>query len=332
LNVLATNSNAFISPTNQAEMSKKITLIIPVYNEADNINAFYEATSAVVEELDNYTWELLFVNDGSKDNSWEIIKQLAQRDARVKGICLSRNFGKEIALTAGAESVNDADAVIFIDADLQHPPALIPELLARWEEGFHIVATLRKNIQYSMVRKLGAKLFYHLLNRFSNIDIKPNSTDFRLLDKKVLSVLHTFEERTRFFRGMIDWMGFKKTYVEFSAPDRLEGNSTFNFRNLVNLALAAFTSFSLFPLKIAGYLGVTIIFFTMLLIAYMLFSHCFLGEVYTILAYFVVLNTFLFGVVLAAIGLIALYIGHIHTEVVKRPLYIVQEEVGLIDG
>jgi len=310
-------------------MSKKITLIIPVFNEADNINAFYEATCAVLEGLDNYTWEFLFVNDGSEDNSWQIIKQLAERDARVKGICLSRNFGKEVALTAGAESVNDADAVIFIDADLQHPPCVIRDLVAKWEQGFLIVATKRKTIQYSAIRKLGAKLFYYLLNRFSNIKIEPNSTDFRLLDRKVLNVLNTFEERTRFFRGLIDWMGFKKTYVVFSAPNRNSGHSNFNFRKLFDLAINSFTSFSLFPLRIAGYLGATIILLTILLLTYMLISHCFLGQVYTILAYFVVLNTFLFGVVLAAIGLIALYIGHIHTEVVRRPLYIVQERIGL---
>ena len=303
---------------------KKITLIVPAYNEGENIDSFHKAVCAVIGGLDDYTWEFLFVDDGSRDNTWQVIKELAERDTRVRGICLSRNFGKEIALTAGAESIGDADAAIFIDADLQHPPPVIRELVAKWEQGFYIVATQRDAIQYSMIRRLGAKLFYYLLKRFSNINIEPNSTDFRLLDKKVLDVLNTFKERTRFFRGLIDWMGFDKTYVVFSAPNRNNGQSTFNFHKLFNLALNSFTSFSLFPLRIAGYLGMGIILFTVLLLSYMLFSHCFLGQVYTILAYFVVLNTFLFGVVLAAIGLLALYIGHIHTEVVQRPLYIVQ--------
>lgn len=286
------------------------------------------AVDQVLSRVSGYDWEIIFVDDGSVDDSWEVIKTLAREDSKVRGVRLSRNFGKEIALTAGAESVNDSAAVIFMDADLQHPPAIIPELVAKWEEGFQIVATRRVSIEYSRLRKFGARLFYYMLNRFSSIRIEPYSTDYRLLDRDVLDVLKTFEERTRFFRGLIDWMGFKKTHVEFRAPKRDNGYSTFNFNRLATMAINSFTVFSLLPLRITGFLGVGVMILTLLLLGYMVISQGFLGAIYTPLAYFMVFNTFLFGVVLAAMGMIALYIGHIHTEVVRRPLYIIQEEVG----
>lgn len=308
-------------------MAKTITLVIPVFNEQKNLERFYTACQQVTQDLDQYNWKYMFVDDGSQDASWGKIQQLASKEKNISGIRLSRNFGKEIALTAGAEAaLETTDAVIFIDADLQHPPPVIRKLIKKWEEGFAIVATKRKSIHYSLIRKLGSKLFYYLLNRFSNIQIEPYSTDFRLLDRQVLEVLQTFQERTRFFRGIIDWMGFSKTHIIFAAPDRQEGNSTFSFRRLVNLAINSFTSFSLFPLRLAGYLGISIILGMVILLIFMFISQLFGGAVYTVLAYFVVFNTLLFGLVLSAIGLLALYIGHIHTEVVKRPLYIIQEK------
>ncbi len=287
------------------------------------------AVDHVFSQVDGYNWETIFIDDGSTDDSWEIIRAVTREDPRVKGVLLSRNFGKEVALTAGAEAVNGSAAVIFIDADLQHPPAVIPEMVAKWEDGFQIVATRRLSIKYSRLRRLGSRLFYYMLNRFSSIKIEPYSTDYRLLDRDVLDALKTFEERTRFFRGLIDWMGFKKTYVEFSAPERDNGCSSFNFNRLATMAINSFTVFSLLPLRITGYLGIGVMLLTISLLAYMVVSHIFTEAVYTAQAYFMVFNTFLFGVVLAAMGMIALYIGHIHTEVVRRPLYIVQEKVGI---
>lgn len=314
------------------ENRRKILIIVPAYNEAKNLRPFFGAVTEVIRGLDKYDWEFIFVNDGSLDNTWSVIEDMARSDGRIKGVCLSRNFGKEIALTAGAEAEEDADAVIFMDADLQHPPSLIKELVAEWEQGYQIVATKRTSIQYSWVRKAGASLFYFMFRRFSNMDMLQNATDYRLLDREVMRVLKTFEERTRFFRGLVDWMGFRKTFVTFSAPERFGGESTFKLNDLITLAINSFTSFSLQPLRFTGWLGLFVVCFTILTLIVMLVTHFFLGVIYTPLAYFVVFNTLLFGVVLAALGMIALYIGHIHTEVIRRPLYIVQDRVGFGNG
>ena len=310
---------------------KKIALVVPAFNESRNLLQFFRETSNAINELGSYCWEFIFVNDGSSDNTWEVVEELASADPRVKGVSLSRNFGKEIALTAGVEAVSDADAVIFIDADLQHPPSVIAELVTQWECGYQIVGTQRETIQYSLMRKAGSRIFYYMLKHFSDLEIQPKATDFRLLDKDVLNVLKTFEERTRFFRGLIDWMGFRKTSVSFSAPDRLNGPSTFSLRHLANLAVNSFTSFSLLPLRVTGWLGLFVVSLTLMVLFYMIVTQFAIGAIYTPLAYFVVFNTLLFGVVLAALGMIALYIGHIHIEVIRRPLYIVQDRVGFAD-
>jgi len=309
-------------------MRSKISIIVPVYNESEILRKFYKELQDVIKNMKTYQWEIIFIDDGSNDDSWEIIKQLANQDDRIKAIRFSRNFGKEIALTAGVESVN-ADAVICIDADLQHPPQLIPQLLDRWQKGYEIIVALRKREEdFSLFRKIGSKIFYHFMNRFSSIKLIPGSTDYRLLDKKVVEVLKTFKERTRLFRGLIDWMGFRKDFIEFSAPARYNGNSSFNYKKLFNLAISSFTSFSLLPLRFTGYLGLFITFFSAILLLFMLITKFFFHWVYTPLAFFTVFNTFLIGVILCALGFIALYIGHIHTEVVGRPLYIVREKVG----
>jgi dolichol-phosphate mannosyltransferase len=232
-------------------------------------------------------------------------------------------------LTAGVESINDSiDAVIFIDADLQHPPELIPQLLQEWEQGFEVVATIRQEVtDYSFIKQMGSRLFYSLMAHFSEVDMTPNSTDYRLLDKKVVSVLCQFTERTRMFRGLIDWMGFNKTYLTFSAPPRTSGTATYSFHKLLNLAINSLTTFSLLPLRITGYLGLFTVMSSGLLLLYMLFTQLVGLSFYTHLAFFVVFNTFLLGILMSGLGLVALYIGHIHTEVVKRPIYIIRKKI-----
>ena len=312
---------------------KQITLVVPTFNESANLCPFCESLGEVIGEMEKYQWEIVFVDDGSSDNSWEIIQGLANHDSRIRGVSLSRNFGKEVAMTAGVESVNGADAIIFMDGDLQHPPPIIKDLVLKWEEGFQIVATKRLAIKYSPVRQLGSRLFYYMLNRFSDLKIESMATDFRLLDREVVKVLRTFKERTRFFRGLVDWMGFRRTFVSFSAPKRLQGSSTFKIRDLARLAINSFTAFSLFPLRVTGWMGLFVVVSAAMTMIYMVVTHLiFHITLYTPLAYFVVFNTLLFGVVLAALGMMALYIGHIHTEVVGRPLYIVQDKAGFKDG
>jgi len=309
---------------------KHIAIIVPVYNESDNLEPLYSKLDEVFLTLSRYEWRLIFVDDGSSDNSWEVITRLSESNSRISGLCLSRNFGKELALTAGVESIgDDIDAVIFLDADLQHPPDSIPEFIHEWEKGADIVVGIRKKVSdYSLVKKIGSRLFYTILTRFSDVNIPPNSTDFRLLDKKVIKTLCRFSERTRMFRGLIDWMGFKKTNVEFLASDRKNGKPTYSFKKLFELAINSITSFSLLPLRITGYLGLLVCTLTGLLLFYMLVTDFLNFQIYTALAYFVVFNTLLVGIVLSAMGMLALYIGHIHTEVVGRPLYIIQKRVG----
>lgn len=306
----------------------RITIIIPAYNEAGNIRSLYDSVSKVIGTLSTYQWQLLFVDDGSEDDTWSSIEELSVCDPRVRGLRLSRNFGKEVALTAGAEAVKESDAVIFMDADLQHPPPVIRDLVQEWENGHQIVATRRLAIEYSWFREVGSRLFYRLLRRYSDLDIQPKATDFRLLDAQVLKELQGFEERTRSFRGLVDWMGFDKTFVNFEAPNRQSGASTFRAGDLFKLAINTITTFSLLPLRIAAYLGLLVIIGTVGVFGYMIITDFFFGQLFTPLAYFVVFNTFLFGVVLAALGMVALYIGHIHTEVVRRPLYIIRQRAG----
>lgn len=308
----------------------RIAIIVPIYNEASNIITLYNKIKDVFCKLPAYDWKLLFVNDGSTDDSWDVISDLANNDSRICGICLSRNFGKEKALTAGVESVNSADAVITIDADMQHPPEIIPDLIREWRDGAEVVVGIRKQCaDYSIIKKLGSKLFYFIMRRFSDLDIPPNSTDFRLLDKKVLDTLCRFSERTRMFRGLIDWLGFRKTFLEFCAPARNNGSTpSYSYKKLFHLAINSITSFSLLPLRITGYLGILVSTFSGLLLSYMVATDFFDLQVYTPQAYLIVFNTLLAGIMLSAIGMIALYIGHIHTEVVGRPLYIIREKVG----
>ncbi len=310
----------------------QITLVVPAHNEENSIRHLYEETNKIIQALNNYTWDFVFIDDGSRDSTWQAIKEISNLDQRVKGLRLTRNFGKEMALTAGVlEWEKLSDAVIFMDADLQHPPSVIPKLIHQWELGFQIVTAQRNRIRYAMWREIGSNFFFLMLNRFSKLNIQYKATDFRLLDRKVLEVLRTFPERNRFFRGIIDWMGFEKASITFDSPDRITGKSTFSFNNLLNLAINSFTSFSLMPLRFTGYLGLAVTSIATLLFLYMIITHLILGlTLFTKLAYFVVFNTLLFGIVLAALGLIALYIGNIHTEVSGRPLYIVQERVGFV--
>lgn len=311
----------------------KIAIIVPAYNEEDNLHIFFKETNEIIQNLEDYTWEFIFIDDGSDDSTWRIIDEMSNSHKSVRGVRLSRNFGKELALTAGVlESTEELDAVILMDADLQHPPSTIPQLVQQWESGHQIVTTQRKSIRYSMWRKIGSNFFYFMLNNFSKLNIQQKATDFRLLDKQVVKVIKDFPERNRFFRGIIDWVGFKKTSIIFDSPDRTGGKSTFSFNGLFNLAVNSFTSFSLMPLKVTGYLGVAVTAISTTLFFYMVISHLVLGlTIFTKLAYFVVFNTLLFGIVLVALGLIAWYIGSIHTEVVGRPLYIVRDRTGFVE-
>ena len=311
--------------------SGKISLVVPVYNEGQGLYALRDSITSVMDAT-AYDWDCILVDDGSRDGSWGIIEELSAADPRYKGLMFSRNFGKEMALTAGVEHAADADAVVCLDADLQHPPEIIPELLAKWEEGYDIVATIREKVaDYSLVKKVGSSAFYWFMSRFTDLDLPPNSTDFRLLDRKVVETLSKFTEGSRMFRGLIDWMGYKKTYISFCAPARSQGEPAYSVKKLFDLAINSFTSFSLVPLRLAGYLGLLIMTVTVPVLGIMVLANWFFGANITTLAFFTVFNTLLIGIVLCALGMMSLYIGHIHTEVVNRPLYIVRSRAGTWD-
>ncbi len=308
---------------------KKISIIVPIYNEEKNVSLMYQALCNVAEKLTNYDFEFVFVNDGSKDNSWDVIKHEASNDKRVVAINFSRNFGKELALTAGVQNCN-GDAAIFLDADLQHPPALIPQFVEKWEQGAEVVSGIRKTTEKkAFLKDAGSKVFYALMKRFSRNVLTCNSTDFKLIDRKVINELVRFTEHNRLFRGLIEWMGFKTETIEFVAPERANGTATYSIRKLFGLAINSLTSFSLFPLKLAGYLGVLITFFSFALLCVMLvFKFILHSAIFSSISYIIVTNTFVLGVVLMALGIMALYIGQIHAEVIGRPLYVIREKIG----
>ena len=312
---------------------KKITILIPTYNERENIPSLYTAVKKEIQiHKEKYTFDYLFVDDGSTDDTVDILEVLTKKDKKVKLVELSRNFGKEIALTAGIHHVK-SDALIIMDADLQHPPEVISSLILKWEAGADIVTTHRVHFKNrSLLKKLGSKLFYKTMNFIGETEMASGSTDFRLLDKIVVDALRGFTERNRLVRGLTDWMGFKKSVVEFSAPDRTAGKPGYTVTKLIDLAINSLTSYSLLPLKLAGYLGVIISSVFGLLFAWMLVDKYILdNNTYSSLSYVIVANSFFVGIVLMALGMTSLYIGYIHTEVTNRPLFIIRKKVNVED-
>jgi len=310
-------------------MAKIISYIIPVYNEAANIPALYSGLKNVLSRLD-YDYEIIFINDGSSDNSQQELTKIATGDSKVKVIEFSRNFGKEIALTAGLNTCQ-GDACLMLDADLQHPLELIPEFIAKWDNGIEVVIGVRKaNQGASLTKKLGSFAFYQIMKRIADTSLIPGATDFRLLDKKVIKEFNRFTEKNRLTRGLIAWMGFKRDYIYFTAAPRQNGLPGYNLFKLIKLAMNSMVSLSLFPLKIAGYLGV---FITLLAGGLGLFIviekyvfNDFLRLYLSGPAILAVIILFLVGIILCCLGLIALYIANIHGEVINRPLYVVRNK------
>ena len=306
-----------------------ITILVPLYNEGRNIPKLASELHAVTAGIDRYDFSLLFVDDGSSDDSVAQIEAMAAKDSRIRLLELSRNFGKEIALTAGIDAL-DCDAVIIMDADLQHPPSYIPQLIDRWEHGSEVVVARRTRIdKQPLARRLGSYAFYKLLNAISDFPMEPGTTDFRLLDREVIDALKGFREKNRMVRGLVDWMGFRRSSIDFEAPERAAGVAGYSYAKLAQLALNSFMSFSLLPLRLAGYLGLfsTMVFGGLLLV---MGIDKMTGDVFRFssISFVIVVNVLLNGVVLLSIGLVALYIGHIHTEAVDRPLYLLRRKKG----
>jgi polyisoprenyl-phosphate glycosyltransferase len=304
-------------------MNKKITIVIPVYNEVSNLTLMLDALKNVFTPLP-YLYNIIFVDDGSSDNSLAFIKQLAAANSEINYISFSRNFGHQNALKAGLD-MSDADAVISMDGDMQHPPTLIPSLLSHWEQGNDVVYTVRqeeKNVP--ILKRKTSNLFYSTLNRLSSIELEKGTADFRLLDKKVVNVLRDIKEYDLFWRGMVKWMGFKQIAVEYSPAERAHGVSKYNFKKMMELALKGITSFSTKPLTIAIYLGFICSISSLLFIIYAIISY-YSGYTISGWASVIVTIAFLGGIQLMILGIIGMYLGKLFMQSKQRPHYIINE-------
>lgn len=304
---------------------KLISIIAPIYNEEKNIPALYEKLAGMARSL-GYDFEFILVNDGSRDGSIRELEKLEAADARVKVIDFSRNFGKEVATTAGINSCH-GDACIMIDADLQHPAEKIGEFLEKWEKGAEVVVGIREETKDErLAKKIGSYLFYKIINWISDTKIIPNATDFRLLDRIVIDEFNKMTDKSRMTRALIDWLGFRRDFVRFKSNERLHGQATYSYMKLFHLAFNSMISLSLFPLKIAGYLGMIITFLSGILGIFIFISKYIMNSSdYSGSAILAVVILFLVGIILICLGLIALYIANIHSEVVNRPLYVVRK-------
>lgn len=307
-----------------------ISVVAPVYNEEVVLKTLYERIKAVLDGAGE-DWELVLVNDGSRDKSAEVIARLHEHDSRVKGISFSRNFGFQIAATAGLD-FSRGDAVILTDADLQDPPEVYPAMLAQWRAGYDVVYGVRASREGETWFKLAtAKLFYRLIHRITSINIPLDTGDFRLMDRRVINSLRGMNERNRFLRGMIPWIGFRQIGVEYHREARYAGEAKFtSVKKMLPFALDAITSFSYFPLQIATILGfITVAISVVAILAVILIRLLAPHEPLTGQATTLVVVLFLGSVQLISLGIIGEYLGRIYDEVKGRPLYLIQDSWGL---
>ena len=309
-------------------MKKKVTILIPCYNEEASLPALRIALVSMMEQNAEYDWEVLMINDGSKDHTLSIIKDFRKTDRRFAYIDLSRNFGKEAAMLAGFDYAK-GDCMVIMDADLQHPPTLIPEMLKYWEEGYEDVYAKRiSRGKESWMRKQLSLLYYKMLQHTTRVEILQNVGDFRLLDRKCIDVLKQLRETERYTKGMFCWIGFKKKEILFQQGDRVAGQSSWNFWSLFNLAIEGITSFTTAPLRISTVLGFGVSIFALLYMLYIVAKTLVWGEAVQGFPTLMIAILFLGGVQLISVGIIGEYIGRIFNETKNRPVYIVNEYEG----
>ena len=307
-------------------MSQKpvISIIAPIYNEVNNIPELYRRIREVLDPTKD-AWELLMVDDGSTDGSTDLIREYHDRDSRVVPIIFARNFGHQIAVTAGLD-YSRGDAVVIIDADLQDPPEVILNMIAKWREGFEVVYAIRTEREgETWFKEFTASLFYRLIYRITDVDIPLDTGDFRLLDRKVVNVLKQMRERHRFLRGMSVWVGFRQTGVEYKRAARFSGETKYPLKKMVKFATDAITSFSYFPLQLAMYIGfaaagLSILAIPVVVAMRLIGNQAFFGQASTLIAVL-----FLGGVQLISLGILGEYIGRLYDEAKGRPLYIVSQ-------
>lgn len=308
------------------------SIVIPIYNEEENIPELYRRLTAVMEKLcgnkenPENGFEIIMVNDGSTDRSWHIIKELHEKDSRVKGISFSRNFGHHVAITAGLDHAK-GNAIILMDGDLQDPPEEIPKLYAKFIEGYDLVYGIREKNKETFFKKLASSLFWHLINKLSGVYMPENQTLLRIFDKKILDVLRTMRERSRFIHGMIAWTGFKVGIVKVEHASRLYGISKYNAVKMFRLAFNAITSFSTTPLRLATYLGFISAGIGFFFGVYFLYKKIAYGIPVLGYASIIVAILFIGGIQLLILGIIGEYLGRTYQEVQGRPIYIIGDRL-----
>ena len=304
---------------------KTVTLLIPAYNEQEVLPHLYDRLYKLAGEHADYAWEFLFVNDGSRDKTLEVIRRYATKDPRVSYVNLSRNFGKEVAMAAGIDHTK-SDCLVIIDADLQDPPELIPEMLALWEEGYDdVYAKRRSRAGESIVKRKTSEWFYRILQRSTNIPIQKDTGDFRLLDRRCVEALRQFRESGRYTKGMFSWIGYKKKELLYDRDPRAAGTTSWSYPKLINLAIDGITSFTTAPLRLASVFGMMVSLAAFLYILYLVIRPLFgvpTGDGYSSIMATVL---FLGGVQLLSLGVIGEYVGRIFNESKQRPLYFVEE-------
>jgi polyisoprenyl-phosphate glycosyltransferase len=306
-------------------MSIKYSIVAPIFNELDNLAELYSRVRDVMS-VTGETWELILVDDGSTDGSTDRIRELAAQDEHIRPVIFARNFGHQIAITAGWDYAR-GDAVVIIDADLQDPPEIIPEMIAKWKEGVEVVYAVRADREgETWFKKTTAAAFYRIIFRITDVKIPVDTGDFRLMDRKVVDVLKQMRERHRFPRGMSAWVGFRQVGVPYKRAARHAGVTKYPFKKMLKLALNAITGFSYFPLQLATYVGfvaaaLSILAIPVVIIMRLVGHSAFLGQATTLIAVL-----FLGGVQLLSLGVLGEYVGRIYDEAKGRPLYIVREE------
>lgn len=308
-------------------MKQKISIIIPIYNEEEILEILYTTLLEVIKKFESkYLYEIIFINDGSKDKSWQIITALARLDPCIRAINFSRNFGQQMALTAGYDYAS-GDAIITIDADLQDPPSLIIDMIALWQQGSKIVYARRVERKDSFLKKITALLYCRFLDYVSDIKIPYDVGDYRLIDKTVLHALQACREKSRFFRGLVAWVGFQHSFVDFTRPERNTGKTAYTWTKLFKLAVDGLTGFSLFPLKIAAFVGMFVTITGILMFTYITVDALFFDGIYPLFKWLVTIIYIFMGVQFGLLWLIGEYIGRMHDQQKNRPLYIIDQSI-----
>ncbi len=305
-------------------LQKKISVVIPSFNEEGNINIIVKALNEVLQKL-NYRYELIFVDDGSSDKTLRILQEISSNDSNVFYIELSRNFGHQNALKAGLDLAS-GDCIITMDGDMQHPPEMIPQLVEKWEEGFDIVYTRRledKNLP--AFKKITSKYFYKFINYISEIKIEEGTADFRLMDNKVSTVFFAFSENELFIRGLVNWVGFKQFAIDYKPAERFSGNSKYTVKKMMQFALKGITSFSIRPLYISIFLGISLFFLSLVFYILYVFYSIYYGHVISGWASVIFTIVIFGGLNLIVLGIIGVYVGKLFMQSKQRPNYLIRD-------